>query len=160
MKHFKREFTGLLISLMFFTTSFSAKAQDVGNPKSGPRNTINAYIGLIDLNINYERKINQKLKSYNNVRLGLGHGALLMGGEGQYVNASLVHLIGLNNSHLEIDLGVKYMITNSLSDPSFSETYIPDIFLGYRFEKPSGGIIFRAGLSYSTFMNLGVGYRF
>jgi hypothetical protein len=61
---------------------------------------------------------------------------------------------------MEIDVGIKYMLTNSISDPNFSDTFIPDIFVGYRYEQPSGGFIFRIGFSYPTVINLGIGYKF
>ena len=153
----------MLLSATFgllFSISISVKAQDTGNSTFRPRNNINTYIGLFDFNINYERNIIQKSKSLSNVRLGFGYGQFFVAGEGKYINAALVHLIGKKNSHLEIDLGIKYMVTNSISNPKFSDTFIPDAFLGYRFEKPSGGIIFRAGLSYSTLINVGLGYKF
>lgn len=148
---------GATISLLI---SISAKTQDNRNPYSGFRNYINAYIGIVEYNINYERNLIQKSKSFSNVRLGFGNGKFLTAGEGKYINAALVHLIGKMNSHLEIDLGIKYMVTNSISNPDFSETFIPDLFLGYRFEKPSGGFIFRVGLNYATLINMGIGYRF
>ncbi len=87
---------------MLFTISISVKAQDTGISISEPRNNINAYIGLIEYNINYERNIIQNSKSHSNVRFGFGHGAFFVAGEGKYVNAALVHLMGRKNSHLEI----------------------------------------------------------
>ena len=145
---------------LFISLSINVKAQDNGNSNFSPRNYINVYVGLIEYNINYERNIVQRSKSFSNVRLGFGHASLLIGGEGKYINAAFIHLIGKKNSHLETNLGVKYMVSNSISDPQFSETLIPDAFLGYRYEKPLEGLIFRIGLNYPTFINLGTGYKF
>jgi hypothetical protein len=146
--------------VLLISISVNVKAQDNSNSNFGPRNYINAYVGVVEYNINYERNLIQKSKSFSNVRIGFGHASILIAGEGKYINAAVVHLIGKKNSHLEINLGMKYMVTNSISDPKFSETYIPEAFLGYRFEKPSQGLIFRVGVSYPTLINIGVGYKF
>jgi hypothetical protein len=52
------------------------------------------------------------------------------------------------------------MFTNSITNPGFFETFIPDIFAGYRYEKPSGSFIFRAGNNYPTLINVGLGCKF
>jgi hypothetical protein len=149
-----------LLSLLLFVANLPVTAQETRNPLSQSRNSINAYVGLIEYNINYERNILQHPKSYSNLRLGFGHGQFFVAGEGEYINAAFVHLTKKENSHLEIDVGVKCMITNSMDDPKFSDTFLPDLFFGYRYEKPSGGIVFRFGLNYPTFLNAGIGYKF
>ena len=147
------------LTIILLILNISGKAQQTENSLEA-RNSINAYIGLFELNINYERNIFQSPKSHSNLRLGFGYGMFFTAGEGTYINPAFIHLIGEKSSHLEIDLGVKYMLTNSIEDADFSDTFITDIFLGYRYQKPSGGFMFRFGLNYPTLINLGVGYNF
>ena len=148
--------TTSLTMLLMFKWVPELKAQDVKNGK----NVISAYIGMIDLNLNYERNIGYRPKSASYLRLGFGHASIYVAGEGYYVGGAFVHLVGETNSHLELDFGLKYMVTNSIPDPVLSDQLIPDIFVGYRFEKPTGGVIFRFGVSYPTILNLGIGYKF
>ena len=138
----------------------SGHSQGADNTVVNARNSINIYIGIIEYNINYERNIFQRPKSQSNLRIGFGNGKFFTAGEGYYLNPAFVYLAGAQNSHVEFNLGVKYMLTNSIEDPDFSEVCIPDIFLGYRFEKPSGGFVFRLGLNYPTLINIGIGYKF
>jgi hypothetical protein len=156
----KKITAGILVTLLFFSC-ICIGAQDIVNPASElTKNSLNIYIGLFELNINYERNIIQCPKSHTNVRMGFGKILNEFGGEGTFLNPSVVQLFGKGNYHLELDLGFKYMVTNSLSDPDFFETFVPDIFAGYRYEKPSGNFVFRAGNSFPTFINVGVGYKF
>ena len=157
MKHLS--IAGFTLLVMCHTTP-SVMAQDANKGISETANSINLYVGLFDVNVNYERNIVERSKSLSNLRLGFGYAMLFVAGEGYYVNGVYVHLFGAKNSHLEVNAGAKYMLTNSISDPAFSDQLIPEIYLGYRFEKPTGGIIFRTGLSYPTFVNLGLGYKF
>ncbi|MCU7549368.1 hypothetical protein OCK74_09600 [Chitinophagaceae bacterium LB-8] len=150
-----------LISLLLVGGSLKARAQDNIEQTTASPNNINIYVGFVDLNVNYERRILNKQKSSSKIRLGFGSGSFLTAGEGKYINPAFVHLIGKKiNSHLEIDLGFKYMLTNTISDPKFSETFIPDLFLGYRFEKSTTGFVFRLGINYPTLVNAGIGYKF
>ena len=157
MKHLS--IAGFTLLVMCHTTP-SVMAQDANKGISETANSINLYVGLFDVNVNYERNIVERSKSLSNLRLGFGYAMLFVAGEGYYVNGVYVHLFGAKKSHLEVNAGAKYMLTNSISDPAFSDQLIPEIYLGYRFEKPTGGIIFRTGLSYPTFVNLGLGYKF
>ena len=152
--------TNFLICILAFANSLALKAQDIIKPALQVRNSINVYVGVFEYNINYERNILQKSNSNSNLRLGFGHGAFLNAGEGKYINPAFVHLIGKKNSFFEINAGLKCMITNSIAEPKFFEEFVPDIFLGYRFEKPEKGVTFRAGFSFSTAINIGFGYKF
>ena len=118
------------------------------------------YVGIFEANINYERNLFQRKRSLGKLRVGLGYGMFWIAGEGNYINGAFVHLFGARNSHLEVNAGAKYMLSNSISDPQLSEQLLPDFFLGYRFEKPTGGVVFRAGFNYLTLLNLGIGYKF
>lgn len=135
-------------------------AQNSDKLKSEKSNVIGFYVGIVEVNLHYERSIFQRSNSSGKLRIGTGYAGFLNAGEGNYFNAAFVQLFGAQNSHVELDAGVKYLLTNSIQDPTFSDQFIPDIFAGYRFEKPTGGIIFRAGLNYPTLINVGVGYKF
>jgi hypothetical protein len=149
-----------LTILIMFELAPGLKAQNTKKIINEKQNYIDTYVGIFDVNLNYERKILQRPQSSGNLRLGFGYAMFLVAGEGYYINGAFVQLFGVKNSHLELNAGVKYMLTNSISDPAFSDKLLPDIFIGYRFDKPTGGLIFRAGLNYPTVINLGVGYKF
>lgn len=146
---------GILITLMTSFLCINIHAQENGN-ESGklPVNNINIYISLFEYNINYERKIIQLRKSFTNLRMGFGLVNSSFDG-GYYLNPSLVHLFGGKNNHLELDLGLKYVVQKGSSN-----SFLPDIFAGYRYEKPSGRLILRAGINLYTLYNVGVGIKF
>jgi hypothetical protein len=160
MPHLNYFATALGTFLLISVSSLAVKAQDTVKPASEGRNSINVYVGMIEYNINYERNIIQRPNSHSNLRIGYGHAQFFTAGEGNYLNPAFVHLMGKKNSFFEINAGIKYMITNSISDPTFLETFVPNIFLGFRYEKPVRGIIFRFGFSYPTIINIGFGYKF
>lgn len=147
---------GILLLIMTCYTGGYINAQENSNSSLKVlRNNINIYCGLMDYNINYERNIIQRPKSYSNLRIGIG--GLYSNFDGEYYfNPSFVHLIGKKNRHLEFDLGLKFIALNDSSN-----LYIlPDIFAGYRYEKPSGGLIFRVGINLFTLFNIGIGIKF
>jgi hypothetical protein len=152
------------ISLLSLFLCFNTEAQDtLSPPVKFLRNGISVYAGVAELNLNYERNLILHPKFYSNIRMGIGIGMIAAGQtwvEGKYVNPSLVQVFGRGNSHIEIDLGFKYMYVNSITDPSFFQSFIPDLFAGYRYEKPGGELIFRAGNNYPTFINVGIGAKF
>jgi hypothetical protein len=157
----KKIATGTLLYLILFYSCFFIDAQDTINPPvKFLRNGISIYAGLIEFNLNYERNLILHPKFYTNLRMGVGGAMFLIAGEGKYVNPSLVQIFGRGSSHIEVDLGFKYMFVNSISDPTFFQSFVPDIFAGYRYEKPGGELIFRVGNNYPTFFNVGIGAKF
>ena len=157
----KKSIIYTLIAIIAICKINYADGQELNTSTKGfYSNSINAYAGIFDLNLNYERTLGHLPKSFTNLRLGFGKGGFYIAGEGNYVNASLVHIMGTHNSHLEVDLGFKYMVTNSIEHPGFSDTFLPEIFVGYRYEKPRGRMIYRIGGNYLTGLNLGIGYKF
>lgn len=151
----------VLITSLTFLCCICIEAQEIGKPSSAEHpNVINGYVGLFEFNFNYERNISPRPNSFTSLRMGLGKGMFLTAGEGVYVNPSVVNVIGAGNSHLEIDVGCKIMVTNSIENPGFSKSVIPDIFIGYRYEKPSGDFVFRVGNNYPTLFNIGIGAKF
>ena len=139
-------------------TSYSGvylNAQENGNSSVKLlRNNININISLFEYNINYERNILQRPKSYTNLRIGFGV-FYLSSMKGYHFNPSWVNLIGNKNNHLELDLGFKYVV-----EEGYADSFLPDIFAGYRYEKPFGRLIFRMGINLYTLYNIGIGIRF
>jgi hypothetical protein len=151
----------ILVIFMIIALSVFASAQDKNASSAKPyNNCLSAYFGLFELNLNYERTILRHPGSSTALRLGFGSGEFVTAGDGLYINPSVVELIGKNNSHLELDLGLKYIVNYSGGNSDLSLVLIPDIFAGYRYEKPSGRLIFRAGVNYPTLINIGMGFRF
>jgi len=150
----------ILIAVLFYFTCVVIYAQEKGNSSLKiRRNYIIVNVGpdLIAYNFNYERNIIQSPKSFTNIRLGYGkwEGMQDMGTD---YSITLVHLIGQKNSHLELNLGLRYRIgeREDINTPPL----MPDIFAGYRYEKPYGILIFRAGLSIPSVISIGVGFKF
>ena len=149
----------LLITCMLFLLMSPLFAQRNNPAAENFRcNSIGLYVGLIELNVNYERNIMQRPKSYSNIRAGAGYWTNLQL-EGNYINAAFVHLLdlfGKSNSHLELNLGAKYIFAKEEKD----NTLLPDIFAGYRYEKTEGRFYFRAGLSFPGLFSMGTGLKF
>lgn len=145
----------LLVTCLLFQIITPLIGQN-DNTQSGKirLNAFGYYIGLIEYNINYERRIIQLQKSYTNIRVGFGYWTDLQE-EGNYYNAALAHILGKNKSHLEFNLGVKYLIARV----SESNMFFPDIYAGYRFEKQDDRFDFRAGFANRSFINIGIGFK-
>jgi len=129
--------------------------------QDGLRNNVNFYIGLWDFNVNYERLMVAKPKSFTNLRLGLGTGLFWYPGSGgKYANVALVQMLGEKVSYLEFDLGVKVLFLSRSIDINPLEYLVPDIYAGYRHEDKNGKVFFRIGISYASLLSAGVGIKF
>jgi len=171
-----------LITLAFFVVSHGKSIGQTHNSTSSTdktlRNYIGGYIGLIELNVNYERNLVQlslmkgeKAKTYShdnynrtrfllNARLGYGYFTNLQG-EYQYPNAVFVFCVGRKFALLEADLGIKYMTAIGTPAEGFPvEELVPDLFVGYRYDKPGGRFYFRAGHGYPGLFVFGLGFKF
>lgn len=146
----------IIITCLVCLSAFNLMAQGKTSPiEMKYRNSINSYIGLIELNINYERNIMQRAHSYTNARAGYGYWTNLQL-EGNCVEAAFVHVLGRKSSHPEFNLGIKYIIDKAGKE----NTVLPLLYAGYRYEDPEGRIIFRMGLAFPSIFNLGIGYKF
>lgn len=154
MQKSRRTIPFIIITLFLITHIY---AQENNNPSLTLRcrNSINVFIGFGDYNINYERNIFQRPKSYTNLKIGFGKDESYM--QGYYISPALVHLLGRKNSHLELDLGLKALIGPLAEDGT---PFLPVIFAGYRYEKPAGNFIFRVGFEVFTAYNIGIGVKF
>jgi hypothetical protein len=155
-----------IIALSIFLTVISIFiperniAQETDNKVSDfNRNGINAYIGLIEFNLNYERNIIRRPESLSNIRMGVGYGIFATASQGFYLNPAFVQLLGKNNSYLELDLGFKYIISSKGMDPAYAKPWVSDFFIGYRHEKKDGKRIFRIGFNWPALINVGLGQK-
>lgn len=143
--------------IIFLLLKLNINAQESTIPNiDNYKNYITAYIGMFEYNFNYERNLFIFPKSYSNIRTGFGQMNNLQA-TGYVYNLTMVHVLGRQASHLEFNIGVKYIKVPSKNDQS---TFYPDLFLGYRFEKPNGRFIWRAGLSGLSIINVGAGLKF
>jgi len=146
----------IFITCLVCFSVFSLTAQEKTSPiELKYKNSINAYIGLIELNINYERNILQRPHSYSNIRAGYGYWTNLQL-EGKCLETAFVHVLGRKTSHPEFNLGIKYIIDNAGKD----NAVLPLLYAGYRLENPEGRFIFRMGIAFPSIFNLGIGYKF
>jgi hypothetical protein len=148
-----------LIFLVLFICPFIQAQDTVSNIFRPSRNEAGLYVGAADLNFYYERNIIQRPSSHSNVRMGIGSfntGVIA----GPYINAEFVHLMGKNRHFFELNLGMRLVIEGTRHNWDGTWTYVtPDVFAGYRYEKPQSGFIFRAGFSYPTVINVGIGLK-
>ena len=117
------------------------------------------------LSINYDRRIIKSLYATT----GIGKYPLL--GDAFKVDLKVTTLIGKRNSHLELAIGVLYGRNKPIEAryiPSYKTTipykpassyFYPAFTVGYRYQNPEGGIVFRAGIGYYE-ANIGLGYSF
>jgi hypothetical protein len=155
----KKTGTSILIILTtsIFCFCIQAQERDTDSLKIR-RNSLSISFAFFEkYNFNYERNIRQGQISYTNIRIGFGSGAFLNYGDGHYINTSLTHLFGKKSSHLELNMGIKYIVS---PHRKLSLNLVPDFFAGYRYEKPYGLFIFRIGLYYPNFINCGIGFKF
>lgn len=146
----------IFITCLILYSGSGIMAQGKDNPTELKYlNSFNSYIGLIELNFNYERNIIQRPKSYTNVRAGFGYWTNLQL-EGNCIEAAFVHMLGRENSHPEFNLGVKYIIDKAGKE----NAVVPLLYAGYRYDNPESRFIFKFGLTYPSIFNLGIGYKF
>jgi len=112
------------------------------------------YLGLFEYNVNYERYIIQRQKSHTNIRIGFGYWSNMTLG-GNNFNVVLVQMFGKKSSHLELNLGAKYVFETARE----KNIVLPDIFVGYRYDKAESNFIFRTGISYPSLINVGFGIK-
>lgn len=104
--------------------------------------------------ISIERKIftaRDKISLY--IKGGLGGVIIFYGTEGWGPLGGFTMLFGRGNNHLETAIGINYI----LAGPDIDANLIPMIDAGYRYQKPEGGLIFRAK---AGIMGLGFGFGY
>jgi hypothetical protein len=139
----------ILIAILFSLTCVLNYAQErIDSTFHIKRNYIIGNVAFEGVTLNYERNIIQWSKSYTNIRIGVGLFNDLQGGGKQGI-ATLVHMFGKRTSHLELNLGIKYLVNSKENLWPSKRYFYRDIFIGCRFEKPDGNFIFRIGYIYT-----------
>ena len=147
----------LLLVLSILTIGFSTNAQS-SEKNILSKNSIYFDTGLIPgihAFVNYERSIYQGEKVSWFGRAGFGFGGLLMVGGGFGGLGGVTMLTGKKNSHFELNAGI---FSGKDIDDSNSFAF-PLLDVGYRYQKPNGGFIFKAKLGILG-VGIGLGYAF
>jgi hypothetical protein len=131
----------------FFSSTYGQE-----NPTSGElkRNTIyaEAFGQGFCWSLNYDRLFNTEKRFMNSFTAGLVYvPKSIQFGEGTYfgIPVSYNWLLGKKSHHLELGIGLTSLLVNPYSNniSTYSYTYLtPKI--GYRFQRPQGGIFFKA----------------
>jgi hypothetical protein len=151
------------ISLLFSNLLFSQNFVDIeSSSNSNKSNRVNSgnnnlYLegSLVIQSINYETKLYRSNLFQLNARLGFGYFNLFDEYESLGGLAGLTFLLGRNNNHFETSLGV---FVGSYFDANGLEGY-PIITIGYKYQKPEGGFIFRSNIG-TLGIGVGLGYAF
>lgn len=138
------------------TIYFRSQFLEEFNPR---KNTIYATGGILGLNASYERLIAKTSRGvFNSFWFRIGGGIFAVPTEmgGPLAVTSVHTLSGKRKHHLEMNLGAFtfYDITNE------SWKLLPAAGMGYRYQNPEGGLLFRGGLSLPEYAYISVGYSF
>jgi len=133
-----------LIGIVFLCCQSFIQAQSTEQIELSENNLyLDATIGsLLQASINYERQIHsgEKVSWYG--RIGVGYGARLFGVTGPGGLGAITMLAGKKNGHFELNAGG---FIGQDADTYTGSAFINPIFnVGYRYQKPEGGFIFRA----------------
>lgn len=137
----------LFVTLTLFLLTTALNAQD--NPTTD-MGKINAYAdlgggfsrGLATLNV--EARIFSRPKLTGYARAGIGGGGL-ESAEGPGLLGAVTLLTGKKNHHFEINGGA---FAGKYSDVEAEYFLLPVLDLGYRYQKPDGGLIFRSNAGF------------
>lgn len=172
----------ILASGMILGSGFQVRAQDSINQEA--RNALYASAGNLVLwfttNVNYERLLTTKdAKIYSSYYLHFGYGGFAAWGvSGRTTDISVQWLMGRKRSHLELGLGIvsffdkkgydigvsnaNYPYPHYAPEPPRSDYRFiwPAATIGYRYQKPGGGLVFRTGIASPDGLYLSAGYAF
>jgi len=166
----------LFIFLSIACLSTQVVAQDTLQTKS--KNAIYASVGTAFVwhmaNFNYERNLFPSRNLMNkNYFIRARFGKLYTWySDGFNSSLSLQAVYGERNSHLELGVGLWGYFdmtdyTNGSASGTATDTSMwtytviyPDLNIGYRYQKPSGGLVFRSGIGFPDGVYLSLGYAF
>ena len=132
-----------------------------------PKNNVyaEAHVGIFTQGLmNYERLIysGQKVNWYGRLGGGWGLNAIdgLWGSDfGVGGLGAITMLIGKNNKHFELNAGA-FIGNDQILRKGYGDIFLFPIFnIGYRYQKPDGGFIFRANAGIIS-LGLSFGYAF
>jgi hypothetical protein len=144
-----------LLTILLITIGFSANAQS--SEENGMReNSIYFDAGLMPgyhAFVNYERGFYEGKKVSWYGRMGVGYGGLIFAGGGFGALGAVTMLTGKKNSHFELSTGF------FRGKEDRDTITLPIIDIGYRYQKPEGGFIFKTKIGILG-VGFGVGYAF
>lgn len=158
----------ILTSFIIFTLgSFCISQSDDKNPINNHTLTIELGNTIIygTLSLNYESIDFLKNSDKHIAKFSVGAGRwssdLWESNVGFQFNSNLIYLYGANSHHFEADLGLTYLFDNGLEKSKYAYiSTIPNVFLGYRFQKPTKHFMFKIGAGWYELIQLGLGYSF
>jgi hypothetical protein len=144
-----------LLAILLVTIGFSAYAQH-SEENEMRKNSIYFDTGVIPgyhAFVNYERSFHQgKWVSWYG-RMGAGYGGFLFAGGGFGALGAVTMLTGKKNSHFELSTGL------FRGKEDRDAITLPIIDIGYRYQKPEGGLVFKAKIGILG-VGFGIGYAF
>lgn len=178
----KKNTNQLLILLAFVCYSTQVSGQD--SLITQPKNVIYANAGTLGIwftaSANYERQLfstDNKFYVIYYLRASAGAFATWVA-DGPYGSLSIQGVFGAKKSHLEFGLGLAAFYDKSGYENEFSSAnYLyqgyeselskgdytnitPAVSLGYRYQKPTGGFVFRTGIGFPDGIYLSFGLAF
>ena len=147
----------LVLVITILSGLFSANAQSLEKNEMS-KNSIYFDTGIVPgvhAFVNYERSLYQGKKVSWYGRAGFGYGGLLLSDGGLGVSGAITMLTGKKNSHFELNTG---LFSGNNIEGSNSVT-LPVLDVGYRYQKPTGGFIFKAKIGVLG-IGFGLGYAF
>ena len=151
--HFKK-ITFLILLCLCFNISAQNNSDLISTPV---KNNVYFDTGIFPgahVFMNYERKVHESGNISLYGRVGFGYAGLSMGDGGGGVLGAATMLTGKGNSHMEFNLGIFSGKDNN--DPFI----LPLLDVGYRYQKPEGGLIFKVKAGILGIFSIGLGYAF
>ena len=151
--HFKK-ITFIILLCLCFNISAQNNSDLISTPVKN-----NVYFDLggfpgAHIFMNYERKVHESGNISLYGRVGFGYAGMIMVGSGGGVLGAATLLTGKGNSHMEFNLGV-------FSSKDNNDYFIlPLLDVGYRYQKPEGGLIFKVKSGVLVIFSIGLGYAF
>lgn len=142
----------VLWCLCFQSIAWAQLNEQNGLSKNGVYLDVGMGVGM-QASFNYERNIHSGEKVHWYGRLGAGFAGVVFGEGGPGGLGAITMLTGKKNGHFELNAGA-FIGKNS------GDSFIyPLLDVGYRYQKPEGGFIFRAKVGILG-LGIGLGYAF
>lgn len=143
--------TLITVTLVFFCWNLTI-GQEKSTKDNLERNTIyaEAFGQGFCWSLNYDRLFNTEKRFMNSLTAGLVYVPQNMGfGDGIYygIPVSYNWLLGKKSHHLELGIGLTSLLVNPNSNKNSSFYVYLTPKIGYRFQRPQGGLFFRATLT-------------
>jgi hypothetical protein len=159
----------LLLNVLFISAAYSQNNEAATNSPSLKKNVVYGTIGYgitIVANGNYERKLfeSTEKKLINSIWWKVGYGVWVDFDldDGSNITTGFTALTGSKKGHIELNFGFTHFLgeeTTALFASSYQEYSLVGA-LGFRYQKPNGGFVFRTGIGYPDSLYLSFGFAF